>query len=184
MRASYFDETDRIVQHLTTLGVKKIAMFYQNDAYGKAGLEGVTRALTKREMKAVAAATVERNSVDVIKSLDDILKAAPKRWCKSPLTNQRSIYQTSAQPPNSGIVPWPGTPSGGIQQAPLAPMGQPQAGPAPMPWQLGELGHGKGYQGPGGIPNYTPSYAAPQQRQGMYGGQGMQGGWRGRYQQR
>jgi branched-chain amino acid transport system substrate-binding protein len=78
VRASYFDETERIVQHLTTLGVKKIAVFYQNDAYGKAGLEGVTRALTKREMKAVAAATVERNSVDVIKSLDDILKAAPE----------------------------------------------------------------------------------------------------------
>ncbi|MEY4585479.1 MAG: hypothetical protein RJB10_1976, partial [Pseudomonadota bacterium] len=78
VRASYFDETDRIVQHLTTLGMKKIAVLYQNDAYGKAGLEGVTRALTKREMKAVASATVERNSVDVTKSIDDILKAAPE----------------------------------------------------------------------------------------------------------
>lgn len=78
VRASYFDETDRIVQHLTTLGMKKIAVLYQNDAYGKAGLEGVTRALTKREMKAVASATVERNSVDVAKSIDDILKAAPE----------------------------------------------------------------------------------------------------------
>jgi len=47
VRASYFDETERIVQHLTTLGVKKIAVFYQNDAYGKAGFEGVTRALEK-----------------------------------------------------------------------------------------------------------------------------------------
>jgi branched-chain amino acid transport system substrate-binding protein len=78
VRASYFDETDRIVQHLTTLGVKKIAILYQNDAYGKAGLEGVTRALTKRQMKPVAAATVERNSVDVTKSIDEILKAAPE----------------------------------------------------------------------------------------------------------
>jgi branched-chain amino acid transport system substrate-binding protein len=78
VRASYFDETDRIIQHLTTLGVKKIAVLYQNDAYGKAGLEGVTRALTKRQMKAVAEATVERNTVDVAKSLDDILKAAPE----------------------------------------------------------------------------------------------------------
>jgi branched-chain amino acid transport system substrate-binding protein len=78
VRASYFDETERIVQHLTTLGVKKIAVLYQNDAYGKAGLEGVTRALTKRQMTAVAASTVERNSIDVTKSLDDILKAAPE----------------------------------------------------------------------------------------------------------
>ena len=78
VRGSYFDETERIVQHLTTLGVKKIAVLYQNDAYGKAGLEGVTRALTKRQMKAVAASTVERNSIDVAKSLDDILKAEPE----------------------------------------------------------------------------------------------------------
>ena len=78
VRASYFDETERIVQHLATLGVKKIAVFYQNDAYGKAGLEGVTRALTKRQLKAVAQATVERNSVDVAKSLELILKAEPE----------------------------------------------------------------------------------------------------------
>ena len=90
VRASYFDETERIVQHLTTLGVKKIAVFYQNDAYGKAGLEGVTRALTKRQMKAVAAATVERNSVDVTKSLEEILKNAPEAVV------QISAYKSSA----------------------------------------------------------------------------------------
>jgi branched-chain amino acid transport system substrate-binding protein len=78
VRASYFDETERIVQHLTTLGVKKIAVLHQNDAYGKAGLEGVTRALSKRQMKSVAASTVERNSIDVAKSLDDLLKADPE----------------------------------------------------------------------------------------------------------
>lgn len=78
VRASYFDETERIVQHLTTLGVKKIAVFYQNDAYGKAGLEGVVRALDKRQLKPVATATVERNSVDVAKSLEAILKSEPE----------------------------------------------------------------------------------------------------------
>lgn len=78
VRASYFDETERIVQHLTTLGIKKIAVFYQNDAYGKAGLEGVTRALAKRQMKAAATGTVERNSLDVAGSLDAILVAQPE----------------------------------------------------------------------------------------------------------
>lgn len=78
VRASYFDETERIVQHLTTLGIKKIAVFYQNDAYGKAGLEGMVRALTKRQLKPVATGTVERNSVDVAKSLGDILQAEPE----------------------------------------------------------------------------------------------------------
>ena len=78
VRASYFDETERIVQQLSTLGVKRIAVFYQNDSYGKAGLEGVTRALTKRQLKAVAAVSVERNSVDVTAALTEILKTTPE----------------------------------------------------------------------------------------------------------
>ena len=78
VRASYFDETERIVQHLTTLGVKKIAVFYQNDSYGKAGLEGVEKALTARQLKPVATGTFERNTVDVSKALDSIMKSAPE----------------------------------------------------------------------------------------------------------
>lgn len=78
VRASYFDETERIVQHLTTLGVKKIAVFYQNDAYGKAGLEGMMRALTKRQLKPAATATVERNTVDVSAALTAILPGQPE----------------------------------------------------------------------------------------------------------
>ncbi len=78
VRSSYFDETERIVQHLTTLGVKKIAVFYQNDAYGKAGLEGMMRALTKRQLKPAATATVERNTVDVSASLNAILPVQPE----------------------------------------------------------------------------------------------------------
>ena len=78
VRASYYDETERIVQHLTTLGAKKIAVFYQNDAYGKAGLEGVVRALEKRQLKPIATATVERNSVDVVQALETLLKSEPE----------------------------------------------------------------------------------------------------------
>lgn len=78
VRASYFDETERIVQHLTTLGIKKIAVFYQNDSYGKAGLEGVERAMSKRQLKPVATGTVERNSVDTAQALASILKAEPE----------------------------------------------------------------------------------------------------------
>src|SRR5262245_53261347 len=36
VRASYYDETEAIVQHLTAMSVNKIAVFYQNDAYGQA----------------------------------------------------------------------------------------------------------------------------------------------------
>lgn len=78
VRASYFDETERIVQHLTTVGVTKIGVFYQNDAYGKTGLDGVTRALARRNLKVAAVGTVERNTVDVGPALDALMKAAPE----------------------------------------------------------------------------------------------------------
>ncbi len=77
VRASYNDETALIVKQLTNLGLKKIAVFYQNDAYGKAGLDGVTLALTGLGLKPVAQATVERNSVDVANAVKTLVAAGP-----------------------------------------------------------------------------------------------------------
>lgn len=77
LRASYNDETALIVRQLTNLGLKKIAVFYQNDAYGKAGLDGVTLALDKLGLKPVAQATVERNSVDVAAAVRTLNAAGP-----------------------------------------------------------------------------------------------------------
>jgi branched-chain amino acid transport system substrate-binding protein len=78
VRASYWDETEAIVQHLTAMSVDRIAVFYQNDAYGQAGLSGVERALKKRNLAVVAKGTVERNTVDVKKAVADINKANPQ----------------------------------------------------------------------------------------------------------
>jgi ABC-type branched-subunit amino acid transport system substrate-binding protein len=78
VRASYFEETERMVQHLTSLGLRKIAVFYQNDAYGKAGLEGVERALARRQLKPVATGTVERNTENVAQALAAILPTQPE----------------------------------------------------------------------------------------------------------
>jgi ABC-type branched-subunit amino acid transport system substrate-binding protein len=77
VRASYFDETALIVKQLTQLGLKKIAVFYQNDAYGQAGLDGVARALKAQDLAPVALGTVERNSVDVAKAVAEILPKMP-----------------------------------------------------------------------------------------------------------
>jgi branched-chain amino acid transport system substrate-binding protein len=78
VRASYYDETEAIVQHLTAMSVDKIAIFYQNDAYGQAGLAGVERAMKKRKLDLVAKATVERNTVDVKAAIDTISKLQPQ----------------------------------------------------------------------------------------------------------
>jgi ABC-type branched-subunit amino acid transport system substrate-binding protein len=77
LRASYNDETALIVKQLTHLGLKKIAVFYQNDAYGKAGLDGVTLALAQLDLKPAALATVERNTVDVAAAVKTIVAARP-----------------------------------------------------------------------------------------------------------
>ncbi|GAC1530267.1 MAG: ABC transporter substrate-binding protein [Ramlibacter sp.] len=77
IRASYNDETALIVKQLTNLGLKKIAVFYQNDAYGKAGLDGVQLALAAINAKPVAIATVERNSLDVAAAVKTITSAGP-----------------------------------------------------------------------------------------------------------
>lgn len=77
VRASYFDETEKIVEQLTSLGVRNIAVFYQNDAYGQAGLNGVTRALTKRNMKMAGTATVERNTVAVEAAVKALVPLSP-----------------------------------------------------------------------------------------------------------
>jgi branched-chain amino acid transport system substrate-binding protein len=65
VRASYYDETEKIVEQIVSTGGKSIAVFYQDDAYGQAGLKGTEIALTKRGMKMSATGTVERNTIKV-----------------------------------------------------------------------------------------------------------------------
>lgn len=78
VRASYFDETALIVKQLTSLGLTRIAVFYQDDAYGKAGLEGVNRALKVMNLAPVATGTVQRNTVEVAAAVKTIAAAKPE----------------------------------------------------------------------------------------------------------
>ena len=78
VRASYFDETDKIVGQLVGQTLDRIAVFYQNDDYGKAGLAGVERAMQRRNLKIVATGTVERNTVDVAAAVKAIGSVGPQ----------------------------------------------------------------------------------------------------------
>jgi ABC-type branched-subunit amino acid transport system substrate-binding protein len=77
VRASYYNETDQIVQQLLTTGSKRFAVFYQNDSYGQAGLSGVKIAVANRGGEIVATGTVERNTVDVAKAVKEIVPSRP-----------------------------------------------------------------------------------------------------------
>lgn len=78
VRASYDDETELLVERLTAdLGVKRIAVFHQNDSFGQAGLAGTEKALGKRSMQLAAKGTFERNTVAVRAGLTAVQAGTP-----------------------------------------------------------------------------------------------------------
>ncbi|HYJ99647.1 MAG TPA: ABC transporter substrate-binding protein, partial [Burkholderiaceae bacterium] len=77
VRASYYDETALIVKQLTSLNLKKIAIFRQNDSYGQAGYDGVVRALKALNLEPVGVGLVERNTVEVANAVQAIVPKQP-----------------------------------------------------------------------------------------------------------
>jgi ABC-type branched-subunit amino acid transport system substrate-binding protein len=79
VRGSYFQETEEMVERLTKdRGITRISIFYQDDAFGRAGLAGVQKALAKRSMELAAEGTFERNTVAVKGALLSIQKGKPE----------------------------------------------------------------------------------------------------------
>jgi branched-chain amino acid transport system substrate-binding protein len=78
VRASYFQEMETVAEHLVgAKGFKKIACFYQNDAFGQTGLDGIERALKKRGIELVAKGSFERNTVAIADGLKTIADSKP-----------------------------------------------------------------------------------------------------------
>ncbi len=78
VRASYDAETEAWVRHLTEdLKIKKIAIFYQDDAFGRAGLSGFKKAMEKRNLPIAVEGTYERNTVAVKTALLNIKREEP-----------------------------------------------------------------------------------------------------------
>lgn len=62
LRASYMQETRGLVENLLRVGRRRIAIFYQADAYGRSGWVGVRRALAAHGLKMVGEATYHRGN--------------------------------------------------------------------------------------------------------------------------
>lgn len=60
IRASYREETAGLVDHLLKLGFKHIGAFLQDDAYGKSGEDGLTRALAAHQLTLTSIARYPR----------------------------------------------------------------------------------------------------------------------------
>jgi ABC-type branched-subunit amino acid transport system substrate-binding protein len=79
VRASYYQETEAMVERLIAdLGVTRVAILFQDDSYGRAGLAGVELALDKRGMELVAQGTYKRNTTAVKRAVLSIRKGKPE----------------------------------------------------------------------------------------------------------
>ncbi|MDX2204599.1 MAG: ABC transporter substrate-binding protein [Hyphomicrobiaceae bacterium] len=79
VRGSYFQETEEMVERLVKdRGISRIGILYQDDAFGRAGLAGVQKALTKRNMSLASEGTFERNTTAVKSALLSIMKGKPE----------------------------------------------------------------------------------------------------------
>ncbi|MGC2446480.1 MAG: ABC transporter substrate-binding protein [Candidatus Sulfotelmatobacter sp.] len=78
VRASYYDETHEQVDKLWEANIRKIAVIYQDDPFGKAVLDGVKLALQKHGATPAALGTFTRNSVDIAEGLKGVMAARPQ----------------------------------------------------------------------------------------------------------
>lgn len=76
LRASYGQETAGLVDNFVAVGRRRIAVFYQADAYGRSGWAGVRKALARHGERIVGEATYKRGAkfTSVMRSQVEILK--------------------------------------------------------------------------------------------------------------
>jgi branched-chain amino acid transport system substrate-binding protein len=73
IRASYAEEIEVLVQHMAGLGTKRVAVFYEENPFGEAGLRAAEDAVKKRNLILVARATYEPHTTDVVNAVKDVL---------------------------------------------------------------------------------------------------------------
>ena len=79
VRASYLEETEAMVERLVAdLGVSRIGVLYQDDSYGRSGLDGVQQALDRRGLKPVGTGTYQRNTTAVKTALLRLARREPE----------------------------------------------------------------------------------------------------------
>ncbi len=79
LRASYYQETEEVIARLTEdLGVTRIAVLYQDDAYGRDGLEGVRLALGRRGLEPLGTWNYQRHLGGVRHAASPIVEVDPE----------------------------------------------------------------------------------------------------------
>ena len=64
IRASYADEAEKLVQHLSTIGIHRIGIVYQNNTFGKEIFTAASASMDQLKLPKALTATVENNASD------------------------------------------------------------------------------------------------------------------------
>lgn len=96
LRASYAQETEEMVERLTTdLGITRIAVMFQDDSFGRAGYNGALAALERRGMSLVATGVYPRNTTAVKSGLLDLRLGEPE-----------AVILIGAYQPLAALISW------------------------------------------------------------------------------
>ena len=77
VRAGYADEIDKIVQHLSTLGVRRTGVAYLNNAFGKSGLESAKAATAKYAVTLATEAPLQVDGRDLQEAAATVAHSKP-----------------------------------------------------------------------------------------------------------
>ena len=78
VRPSYHAETAKIIEQLTSMGLKRIAIFHVDDSFGKDGLAGYQAAMKEKGLSPVAVVSYPRGTVKVEGAVKTIAEAKPQ----------------------------------------------------------------------------------------------------------
>ncbi len=96
LRASYAQETEEMVERLTTdLGIDRIGVLFQDDSFGRAGYFGALAALERRDMEPVAIGFYPRNTTAIKSALLDLRAGNPE-----------AVIMVGAYEPVGTLISW------------------------------------------------------------------------------
>lgn len=78
IRISYSEEAERLVRHLYTVGIRRIAVIYQNNSFGKEVLAGLQKAMEARKAEAAWVGSVEVDASNAVAQAQKAVDARPE----------------------------------------------------------------------------------------------------------
>lgn len=78
VRASYENELEKLVQHLSTVGIKRMGVLWINNGMGKDGMAGIEKAMKKHGIKSYTSASIQPDGSDAEKAIASLREKEPE----------------------------------------------------------------------------------------------------------